>query len=87
MEALEFFDIFPFDLLLFLPAYVIAGYDVIINAVQSIAGGEVFGENTLMTIASIGALAIGEFPEAVFVMLFYKVGTLFESVAVGKRRR
>ena len=78
---------FPFDLLLFLSAYAIAGYDVIINAVQSIAGGEVFGENTLMTIASIGALAIGEFPEAVFVMLFYKVGTLFESVAVGKSRK
>ena len=78
---------FPFDLLIFLPAYAVAGYDVIINAVQSIVHGEVFGENTLMSVASIGALAIGEYPEAVFVMLFYKVGALFESVAVGKSRK
>ena len=86
--AYKFADLkFPFDLLIFLPAYAVAGYDVLINAVQSIAGGEVFGENTLMSVASIGAMAIGEFPEAVFVMLFYKVGTLFESVAVGKSRK
>ncbi len=77
---------FPFDLLIFLPAYAVAGYDVLIEAVQNIAAGEIFGENLLMSVASIGAMAIGEFPEAVFVMLFYKVGSLFESIAVGKSR-
>ncbi len=77
---------FPFDLLIFLPAYAVAGYDVLIEAVQNIAAGEIFGENLLMSVASIGAMAIGEYPEAVFVMLFYKVGSLFESIAVGKSR-
>ena len=77
---------FPFDLLVFLPAYAVAGYDVLIEAVQNIAAGEIFGENLLMSVASIGALAIGEYPEAVFVMLFYKVGSLFESIAVGRSR-
>lgn len=78
---------FPFDLLLFLPAYAVSGYDVIIEAAEQIAHGEVFGENTLMSVASIGAMAIKEFPEAVFVMLFYKVGSLFESIAVGRSRK
>ena len=77
---------FPFDLLIFIPAYLVAGYDVLIEAVQNIAAGEIFGEDLLMSVASIGALAIGEYPEAVFVMLFYKVGSLFESIAVGKSR-
>lgn len=77
---------FPFDLLIFIPAYLVAGYDVLIEAVQNVAAGEIFGEDLLMSVASIGALAIGEFPEAVFVMLFYKVGSLFESIAVGKSR-
>ena len=78
---------FPFDLILFLPAYAVAGYDVLIEAAGQIASGELFGEKTLMSIASIGAMAIGEFPEAVFVMLFYKVGELFENIAVGKSRK
>ncbi len=78
---------FPFDLLLFVPAYAVAGYDVLIEAVEGIVHGEVFNENTLMSVASIGAMAIGEYPEAVFVMLFYKVGELFENIAVGKSRR
>ena len=77
---------FPFDLIIFLPAYALAGYDVLIEAVQNIAAGEIFGENLLMSVASIGAMAIGEYPEAVFVMLFYKVGSLFESIAVGRSR-
>ncbi|MBQ7670643.1 MAG: cadmium-translocating P-type ATPase [Clostridia bacterium] len=78
---------FPFDLLLFIPAYAIAGYDVLFDAARGIFHGEFFGENTLMGVASIGAMAIGEYPEAVFVMLFYKVGELFENIAVGKSRK
>ena len=77
---------FPFDLLIFIPAYAVAGYDVLIDAVRNIADGEIFGENLLMSVASVGAMAIGEYPEAVFVMLFYKVGSLFESIAVGRSR-
>ena len=78
---------FPFDLLLFIPAYAIAGYDVLIDAVRGIFHGEFFGEDTLMGVASIGTMAIGEYPEAVFVMLFYKVGEFFENIAVGKSRK
>lgn len=78
---------FPYSLIIFLPAYAVASYDVLIDAVRGIASGEVFGEDTLMSVASIGALALGEYPEAVFVMLFNKIGSLFESVAVGKSRK
>ena len=77
---------FPLSLIVYLPAYAVAGYDVLRDAAVGIFAGDVFGENTLMSIASVGALAIGEYPEAVFVMLFYKVGTLFENIAVGKSR-
>ena len=74
-------------LLLYAVPYVISGYDVIIDCVSDIAAGEIFGENLLMTVATIGAGAIGEFREAVFVMIFYKVGSLFESIAVGRSRK
>lgn len=81
-------------LLLYLPAYFTAGYDVLFRAARNIAHGQVFDENFLMCVATLGALAVGflpsgeaEFPEAVFVMLFYQVGELFQSVAVGKSRR
>lgn len=71
---------------LYLVAYGIIGYDVLYRAGRNISRGQVFDENFLMSLATIGALATGEYPEAVFVMLFYQVGSLFESYAVGKSR-
>lgn len=68
-------------------AYILLGWDVIWKALRNIAHGQVFDENFLMTIASIGAMIIGEYMEGAAVMLFYRVGDLFESVAVGKSRR
>ena len=68
-------------------AYLIAGFDVLLKAVWNILHGQVFDENFLMTIASIGAMVIGEYSEGAAVMIFYQVGELFQSVAVGKSRR
>lgn len=68
-------------------AYLIAGADVLLKAVRNIFRGHVFDENFLMTIASIGAFAIGEYPEGAAVMLFYQVGETFQSYAVSKSRR
>ena len=67
--------------------YLLVGYDVLWGAVRNIGHGQIFDENFLMSIATIGAFALQEFPEAVFVMLFYQVGELFQSYAVGKSRR
>ena len=77
----------PFRILAMLPAYLLIGYDVLIAAAGGIGRGQVFDENFLMSIASIGAFAVGEAPEAVAVMLFYQVGELFQRVAVGKSRQ
>jgi Cd2+/Zn2+-exporting ATPase len=74
-------------LLIFLPCYAVIGYDVLWKAVRGILRGQVFDENFLMALATVGALCIGEYAEAVFVMLFYQVGELFQSIAVGKSRR
>ena len=74
-------------LLLFLVPYGVVGYDVILSAVKNIAHGQIFDEKFLMTIASAGAFAIGESAEAVVVMLFYQIGELFQSIAVGKSRK
>ena len=63
-------------------AYIILGYDVVLEAVENIALGQVFDENFLMTISTVGAFAIGEYPEAVAVMLFYQIGEFFQSLAV-----
>lgn len=71
----------------FLVPYFAVGYDVLKKAGLNIARGQVFDENFLMALATVGAFAIGEYPEAVFVMLFYQVGELFQSIAVGKSRR
>ncbi len=73
-------------LLLFLAAYVILGREVIATAVKNLAKGHVFDENFLMSIATIGAVIIGEYPEAVGVMLFYRVGEYFEHRAVERSR-
>ena len=72
---------------LFLIPYLIVGWDVLRKAGINIAHGQVFDENFLMSLATIGALILGEYAEAVGVMLFYQVGELFQSVAVGRSRR
>lgn len=74
-------------LLLFLVPYAVIGWDILWRAVRNIAHGQIFDENFLMAVATVGAFCIGEYPEAVFVMLFYQVGELFQSYAVGKSRK
>lgn len=74
-------------LICYLVPYFIIGYDVLVSAVRNIAHGRAFDEQFLMTVATIGAFCIQEFPEAVAVMLFYQVGELFQSIAVGKSRK
>lgn len=67
--------------------YVVIGWDVLWKAARNIAHGQVFDENFLMSLATVGAFATGEYPEAVAVMLFYQIGELFQSCAVGKSRK
>lgn len=74
-------------LLTFLVPYAVAGYDVVFSAVRNILHGQVFDENFLMSVATIGAFFVADYPEAVAVMLFYQVGELFQSIAVGKSRK
>ena len=73
-------------LLAFLVPYLVAGYDTLLHAAKGIMKGRVFDEAFLMSVASIGALCIGEYPEAVAVMLFNQIGELFEDTAVDKSR-
>lgn len=75
------------ELFLFLVPYVIIGWDIVYKAGRGIANGQVFDENFLMTIATIGAFAVGESSEAVAVMLFYQVGELFQNYAVTRSRQ
>ena len=72
---------------IFILSYIIVGFEILRKAVRNIFRGKVFDENFLMAIATIGAFAIGEFPEAVAVMLFYQIGELFQSYAVDKSRK
>lgn len=74
-------------LLLFLIPYAMIGWDVLWRAVRNIAHGQVFDENFLMAIATVGAFCLGDYPEGVAVMLFYQVGELFQSYAVGRSRQ
>ena len=74
-------------LVLYLIPYLTAGYDVLLKSARNIRKGQVFDEMFLMAVATLGALAIGEYPECVFVMVFFQTGELFQSVAVGKSRR
>lgn len=74
------------SLILLIIAYLVAGYDTLWTAIRNIRHGQVFDENFLMAIATLGALALKDYKEAVFVMLFYLVGTLFEDYAVNKSR-
>ena len=72
---------------LYLAAYGVIAYPVLWKAVRNILRGRVFDENFLMAVASLGALIIGEYPEAVAVMIFYQIGEMFESYAVSRSRR
>ena len=71
----------------FLVPYGIIGWDVLWKAIRNIKNGQIFDENFLMAVATVGALAVKEYPEATAVMLFYQIGELFQSVAVGKSRK
>ena len=89
-----YFRLIPLDgaaqslsLILFLAAYLLAGADILWRAVRTIASGQVFDENFLMSVATIGAFVLGEYPEGTAVMLFYQIGELFQSLAVSKSRR
>lgn len=73
--------------IIYIISYIIVGFEIVKKAIRNITRGKVFDENFLMTIATIGAFGIGEFPEAVAVMLFYQVGELFQSYAVDKSRK
>lgn len=73
--------------IIFIIAYFIIGYDILLKAFRNIKRGKVFDENFLMAVATIGALCIGNIPEAVSVMLFYQVGELFQNYAVNKSRK
>ena len=72
---------------IFIISYIIVGLDILKKAIRNIFRGEVFDENFLMAVATLGAFGIGEFPEAVAVMLFYQIGELFQSYAVDKSRK
>ena len=73
--------------IVFVVPYLISGYDVLLSAARSILRGQVFNEKFLMSIATIGAFSIGEYAEAAGVMIFYQIGELFQSIAVGKSRK
>ncbi len=77
----------PADWVLFLVSYLAAGYDIPLKALRNIRNGQVFDENFLMTVATFGAIGVGELEEAVAVMLFYQVGELFSDYAVNRSRR
>ncbi|MCM1327144.1 MAG: cadmium-translocating P-type ATPase [Bacteroidales bacterium] len=74
-------------LILYLIPYIVIGYDILRKAVLGIFHGEVFDENFLMAVATVGAICLGEYTEGVAVMLFYQIGELFQAVAVGKSRQ
>lgn len=75
------------ELILFLISYLIAGGTVILKAIKGILRGQAFNENFLMSVATIGAFLIGEYPEGVAVMLFYLIGEIFENQAIGQSRK
>lgn len=79
--------IHPVDWLCFAVSYLAAGYDIPLKAARTIGGGQIFDENFLMTIATFGAIFVGEYEEAVAVMLFYQVGEFFNDYAVNKSRK
>ena len=84
--AINFNNIWITDTL-YIISYLIVGISILKKAIRNIFRGKVFDENFLMAIATLGAFGIGEFPEAVAVMLFYQIGELFQSYAVDKSRK
>lgn len=84
-------EIFGFEgwkaLLLYIAPYLVIGYDVLWDAIRNIAHGQVFDEHFLMALATVGAFGIGDYREASAVMIFYQIGELFQSIAVGKSRK
>lgn len=87
LELVPFIDTFPIGLIIFLVPYFIVGWDIVYKAVRNILNGQVFDENFLMFIATIGAFVVGEYSEAVAVMLFYQIGELFQDYAVNRSRQ
>lgn len=85
--AAEFMQIFPAGLIVFMIPYAIIGWDIVYKAIRNIFRGSVFDENFLMFIATVGAFVIGEYSEAVAVMLFYQIGELFQDYAVNRSRQ
>ena len=84
------FDFLPFkwiEIVVFVLPYLLIGYDIILKAGRNICHGQIFDENFLMMIATFGAFAVGEYLEAVAVLLFYQTGELFQGYAVGKSRQ
>ncbi len=81
------FKISYINILIYIVSYIIVGLEVVLKAAKNIIKGKVFDENFLMTVATIGAFCIGEFPEAVAVMLFYQIGELFQDYAVDKSKK
>ncbi|MEG1578995.1 MAG: heavy metal translocating P-type ATPase, partial [Oscillospiraceae bacterium] len=77
----------PYRTVLLLLSYLAAGWEVLLEAIKHTLKGKLFDETFLMALASIGAMVIGDMPEGVAVMLFYDVGELFQSLAVGRSRR
>lgn len=75
------------QLLLYMPPYLTVGYDILKKAAKGVKNRQVFDENFLMAVATVGAICLGEFTEGVAVMLFYQIGELFQSIAVGKSRK
>lgn len=85
--AIVFKDQGDFSIILFALSYLLVGGEVVLIAIKNILRGEVFDENFLMTVATLGAFFIGEFPEGVAVMLFYEIGEVFQSYAVNRSRK
>ncbi len=83
------FETIPFSVTIpvLVAAYVILGYDVVLRALRNILRGKIFDENFLMALSTVGAFAIGEYPEAVAVMLFYQIGEFFQDMAVDNSRK
>ncbi|MCJ8014781.1 cadmium-translocating P-type ATPase [Paenibacillus sp. KQZ6P-2] len=75
------------ELAIFLAAYLVVGGDIVLKAVKNIIRGKVFDENFLMSVATIGAFGVGQYPEGVAVMLFYQVGEMFQGIAVNRSRK
>ena len=75
------------ELVLYMIPYLVSGYYILKKAVKGIMNRQVFDENFLMAVATVGAVALGDYKEGVAVMLFYQIGELFQSYAVGKSRR